>query len=409
MRAKLLTKILGAAALYLCCAAAGSATGGIERTPRVFLLDARVLRMERQLTKNDPQNAVAIATRRAADRALTQKPLSVMDKTALPPSGDKHDYMSQAPYFWPNPNTPTGVPYMRRDGERNPEISKISDHVELAQMSQDARTLALAYYVTGDERYATRAALLLRAWFLDPATRMNPNLEYAQGIPGINTGRGIGIIESRMLTSVVDAVGLLAGSSHWNEEDQRGMEQWFGKFLAWLQNSPHGKAESKAKNNHGSYYDLQTADCALFVGKRELAGELLNRAAQKRIGRQIEADGRQPLELARTKSLGYSIFNLRALMGLATLGDELGVDLWRYRAPNGGSIRAALNFLVPYALGEKEWTWQQIGQFQPKELVGPLLEAAIAYHDKSYEAAAEKLGSPGGDVEDLLLMAGAPH
>src|SRR5487761_979699 len=153
MRAKLLTKILGAAALYLCCAAAGSATGGIERTPRVFLLDARVLRMERQLTKNDPQNAVAIATRRAADRALTQKPLSVMDKTALPPSGDKHDYMSQAPYFWPNPNTPTGVPYMRRDGERNPEISKISDHVELAQMSQDARTLALAYYVTGDERY----------------------------------------------------------------------------------------------------------------------------------------------------------------------------------------------------------------------------------------------------------------
>ena len=116
---------------------------------------------------------------------------------------------------------------------------------------------------------------------------------------------------------------------------------------------------------------------------------------------------RQPLELARTKSFGYSVFNLRALMGLATLANELGIDLWQYRAPNGGSIRAALNFLVPYALGEKKWPYQQIEKFQPKELIGPLLEAAAAYHDKHYEEAAEKFGSPGGNVEDLLLMAGA--
>lgn len=154
---------------------------------------------------------------------------------------------------------------------------------------------------------------------------------------------------------------------------------------------------------------MQTADFALFVGSRELAEELLEQAAQKRIGRQIEADGRQPLELARTKSLGYSIFNLRALMGLATLANEMGIDLWHYRAPDGGSIRGALDFLIPYALNEKKWQYQQIDEFQPKELVGPLLQAATAYKDHDYEAAAEKLGGPGGNIEDLLLMVGAPR
>lgn len=383
--------------------------GGSESAPRVFLLDAQVLQTERQLAKSDPQNGVIAAARRAADWALTQKPVSVVDKSVMPPSGDKHDYMSQAPYFWPNSHTPTGLPYMRHDGKRNPEISRISDHADLTRMAENARTLALAYYLTGDERYAKRASLLLWIWFLDPSTRMNPDLEYAQGIPGINTGRGIGLIESRTLTSVVDAVGLLEGSSNWDEEDQQGMEQWFTKFLAWLRNSPHGKSESRAKNNHGSYYDLQTADFALFVGNRELAKELLKQAAQKRIGRQIEADGRQPSELARTKSLGYSIFNLRALMGLAMLANEMGIDLWHYRAPDGGSIRAALDFLIPYALNERKWQYQQIDEFQPKELVGPLLQAAIAYKDHDYEAAAEKLGGPGGNIEDLLLMVGAPR
>src|SRR5690349_23640744 len=166
-----------------------------SKPPRVFLLNAKALQQERQLAQAYPDRPSDLvrAARLEADKALSAGPFSVMQKSSTPPTGDKHDYMSLAPYFWPNPNTPDHLPYVRRDGERNPEIKQIADHENMSKMCSAARALALGYYFTGSQEYAARAALLLRTWFLDPKTKMNPNLEFAQAIRGINTGRGIGI------------------------------------------------------------------------------------------------------------------------------------------------------------------------------------------------------------------------
>ena len=372
--------------------------------PRVFLFNARELARLRAGSPNDPwRQKVLRAVTADADRAMREGPFAVTQKTVTPPSGDKHDYMSQAPYFWPDPNKPNGLPYIRHDGRHNPEIQKITDHDEFGRMGRDARTLALAYYLTGNAAYAERAALLLRTWFLDPATCMNPNLEFAQGIPGINTGRGTGVLESRFLTDVPDACGLLAGSKAWTAEDQRGIEDWFTQYLHWITTSEHGKAEAAARNNHGSWYDVQIADFALFLGDRALAAEIVERAKTRRIAIQIEPDGREPLELARTNAWGYSNFNLEALTQLATLGDEVGVDLWNFKTSDGRSIRGVVNFLLPYAAGEKNWDYQQIGGFHADAMLPALERAAKAYHDPSYAALARKLGAGSMDVETLLL------
>lgn len=352
--------------------------------------------------KEHPGPALLTVVRAEADHAMSAGPFSVMEKKEVPPSGDKHDYMSLARYWWPNPNTPNGLPYVRHDGRTNPEIRTIPDSANFFRMENAVHALALGYYFTGNERYAARAVLLLRTWFLNPATLMNPNVNYGQAIPGITEGRGIGLISLRGFTNLLDGVALLNNSDSFTAADRAGLRAWFTKYMDWLQNSPNGRAEAAAKNNHGSWYDQQLVSIALYLGRNGLAHQVVETAKAKRIALQIRPDGREPLELARTNSFGYSVFNLSALMQLAMEGEHTDVDLWNYRAPDGGSIRAALNFLLPYALG-KHWPYQAIHGVHAGAMVQPLLMAAIAYRSTAYLRDAEKLEHGSEDARAALL------
>ena len=383
-------------ALLLCAHISSNAQSS---SPRVFLMDAKTLiAQKRQLSdpkivNADLKQAVA-KIEREAQKALKAEFRSVDSKAAFPPSGDKHDYMSQAPYFWRDPGSKDGLPYVRRDGERNPEIDKIPDHDLLAKLINGVENLSLAYFFTGKEEYAARGNELLRMWFLDAKTRMNPNLEYAQSVPGQSAGRSFGIIETRGLPRVVDSIGLLRSSKSWNEADQKGLETWFGKYLHWLTTSKNGREESLAKNNHGTWYDVQVASFALFTGKIEMAKSTLRSARQSRIAKQIEPDGSQPLEIARTRSLSYSTMNLEAMILLAKLGDAAEVDLWNFNTPDGRSIRKAIDFLYPYASGRKDWTHKQIIKFEPERLYAVLRLAGGKYRDVEFKKMIESLPKP---------------
>lgn len=344
---------------------------------------------------------------REAQQTLSLGPFSIVNKSVTPPSGDKHDYMSQAPYFWPDPKSPNGLPYIRRDGERNPEINKITDHKSLDDLEDVVETLALAYYFKRNEAYAAKAVQLLRAFFLVPATRMNPNLEYAQFIPGVNTGRGIGLIETRGLVRVVDAIGLLQGSKALTPADATGLQDWFKSFLQWMRDSKNGREEAAAKNNHGTYYDVQVVSFALFTGQKDFALKVIKQAREKRIAAQIEPDGRQPLELARTKAWGYSNGNLDGLMQLATLAERVGVDLWNFQTKDGRSIRKALEFLIPVALGETKWQYQELGGVKPESLFPLMRRAAEVYRDKEYQAVMTRAPDLGAADRGRLLRTGS--
>lgn len=319
---------------------------------------------KRKIQKNDPnEQSEYQSLLQKADRALEQDILSVTQKKRTPPSGDKHDYLSLAPYWWPDPKKADGLPYIWRDGRVNPTTRGDNvDYPAKDRFFQCVNTLGMAAFYSDNPKYAKKAAAMLEAWFVNPETRMNPNLEYAQGVPGINDGRGLGIIEWSGVESVITPIQLLQAGGYFSESAYQEIVHWFELYLDWLQNSEKGKFESTRENNHGTWYDVQAAGLMLFLGEKAEAAKLLENVKTQRIATQIEPDGRMPHELARSKSFSYSKMNLSAFNKLVFLGRKVGIDLWNYQTPDGRSIAKAQAFLDPYLQGHKKWTYRQLSK-----------------------------------------------
>jgi hypothetical protein len=354
--------------------------------PPVFL-DAGALA---ELRENAAAGALpeAIGEARAeADAVLRGDVFTITRKTRVPPSGDKRDYYSLGPYWWPNPETADGLPYVRRDGVVNPE-SLQTDRQMMEGMTAAAQTLAIAWHLTSDREYAVRAAELLRVFFVDDATRMNPNLNFGQAVPGHCEGRGIGIIDTRQLPGLLESVRLLRGADVVDEEP---LKVWFREYARWLRESPLGMAEANEHNNHGTWYDVQVAAFAVYVGDTDLATRVIAEVPARRFNKHLESDGSQPHEIARTLGLSYSTMNLLGFVWLARLGDRVGIDLWNHAA-GGKNLRKAVDYLVLYWLNPTTWQGQQIKAFESRTALPILLTAARVWNDPRYTEVANQIG-----------------
>lgn len=318
--------------------------------------------------------------------ALEQGSRSVVVPEKQTPSADPHDYVSLSTYLWPNPATPDGLPWITRDGEVNP-AALTPDRDALEFVCTQSRLLALGYAVTGNQAYAAQAAALLRRFFLDPATRMNPNMNHAQMATGKDVGSPSGVIDARVLLLVVDVPALLAGSRALSPADTAGLRQWFADYLDWLLSSRNGVQAAQSANNQGTWYDAQVVGLALFTGRMDTARAQLLKAAA-RMDAQFDAEGLQPREAGRAKSLSLHIFNLEGWFTLALMGEKAGVDLWTLRSRSGRSLRQALDALRPVLRGDKAWPHEQIRELHTGELrqIAFLLRlAGLKFADAGFE------------------------
>ncbi|MFZ4832097.1 alginate lyase family protein [Rouxiella sp. Mn2063] len=298
---------------------------------------------------------------KAADGALTKPNPSVTDKGLTPPSGSKHDYLSLSPYWWPDSKKADGLPWVRRDGKVNPASKNAqSDGVRLAQFTSDVQNLTLAWYFSGKQTYADKAIGMLRTWFINPETRMNPNLNFSQGIPGIAPGRSYGVLDGRYFaTRIVDSLILLRGNAAWQAQDEQSMQQWMQQYMTWLQSNKLALEERNAENNHGSWYSTQVAGIAWYLKQPQVIKEM-SQLLEHKLNKQFAADGAQPQELARTRSFHYSYFNLQAVTLMAVLAQKEGVDVWHYQTPQGGSLIKSLDFMAPYTDDNRPWPYPSL-------------------------------------------------
>ena len=359
-----------------------------------ILMDLEYLASTRaRIEKDDPELKDAYDQLiEDAEAALKEGPFSVTDKEKLPPSGDKHDYASYSRYWWPDPTKPDGLPYIRRDGETNPNSQNLkeSDRQRLGALGINTETLGLAYYLTGDDKYAIKAAQLLRTWFLDKETYMNPNVNHAQCRPGHNNGTKSGVLDGRVLIRAFECSLLIANSTALSDNELKRLKEWAEQYFVWLTTNDMALEEAASKNNHGSFYDVQAMYFGIYSGNLEASTQIAQKFAQRRILSQIEPDGSMPEEMARTRPLFYSIYNLHAMFLVANLAKKVDVDLWEAGDENS-RLRAALDYLVPYADSKNTWPYPTIGEADRLKMFAILQMADRAYPQGNYLDQAEKL------------------
>lgn len=281
----------------------------------------------------------------AAARYLKEQPVTVTANRCERSHGGLHDFYSEGDYWWPDPANP-GAPYIQRDGMTNP-ANFVAHRQAMMRLSVHVPALTAAWKLTNDARYSEHALRHLRAWFVDPPTRMNPNLEYAQAIKGRATGRGTGIIDTIHLVEVARSAILL--------NVPEGVREWFAQYLQWLTTHDYGTMEREAKNNHGTCWVMQVAAFAAFTKKRALTDYCIERFKTVLIPDQMARDGSFPLEMKRTKPYGYSLFNLEAMSATAEILSTHQDNLWTFQLPDGRGLKKAMEFMVPYIADKKQW------------------------------------------------------
>lgn len=333
---------------------------GVAGVHAQSVLDASHLKYVKQHLDAPAYAQAYHALQQKAEADLTMQPLSVMTKDYVPASGSKHDYVSLARYAWPDKNKKDGLPYVMRDGVSNPELARF-DRNKLSTMANAVYRLSLAYYFSGDEKYAVKATQLLRVWFLNKATKMNPNLRFAQHVPGVCDGRCYGVIDAYSFVDMLDGVQLLEHSKAFTAKDSKQLKTWFSQMLNWMLQHPQALEESRQQNNHSIAYDAQVAAFALYVGKKDVFEQVLARFPEHRIAQQIAADGKQPHELTRTLAFHYSQYNLSHIIDLMLMAKNAKKEVNKYCVSGSHSLYQAMDFMASYmGEGKQKWPYQQI-------------------------------------------------
>ena len=320
----------------------------------------------------------------AADRYLQEAPITITATSSPRSAGGRHDFFSEADYWWPDPENPGG-PYIQRDGMTNPG-NFVEHRRAMVRLSLHVPALAAAWKLTRDRRYAAHAARHARAWFIDRATQMNPNLLYSQAIQGRVTGRGVGIIDTIHLVEVARALAVLDDSGALSASDRSGIRDWFSQYLTWMTTHQYGIDEREAKNNHGTCWVMQVAEFARYTKNDSLTAFCRDRYKTVLLPNQVAADGSFPEELRRTKPYGYSLFNLDAMTAVCEILSDRENDLWRYELPDGRGIRTAVAFLYPYIENKKTWPLKPDVMYHDEWPMrhSSLLFAGVAYGESKY-------------------------
>jgi Alginate lyase len=322
---------------------------------------------------------------KAADAVLKTDPITITAFRAEHSSGGPNDYYSEGDYWWPDPANPDALPYINRDGVSNPSV--FSKHRMAMRSLRDAvAALGAAYQVTGDDKYVEKTTQLLKVFFVDPETRMNPHMKYAQAVIRKSPGRGLGIIDSLHLIEIPQAISVMKKSPVFSPEMLSSLKKWFSDLSEWMVTSKNGIQEANAKNNHAVAFWLQIAVFASFTGDEAKLAECRRQFKEVFVPIQMAADGSFPAELRRTKPYGYSIFQLEIMVTLCHVLSTKEDNMWCFKTKDDKGIVKATEYLYPFLADKSKWPLKPDVQAWESWPSRPscLLFAGLAFGEQKY-------------------------
>ena len=358
------------------------------KTPETVSFSGQLLKQMKE--EGQVSQAVLDALRAEAEKYKDQPSLVVTNKKLRAVSGNPHDYTSMGPYWWPDPDSPNGLPYIRRDGEHNPESI---DPVTYVEMTKRVFALALAAYHLENMDYARAAVRMIYDWHLNPDTYMTPHAEYAQSIPGVCNGRGIGLIDFNPSYQMFDAIGILEAMGALDEKMVADLKKWYTDFANWMLTSDNGMDEDIQKNNHGTFFDVQLLATGIFTDRKALITKICMTSYDRRFRRWVEPDGKQPLELARTRAMGYSVANSRGLLLIAQMAKRYGYTEFVEPDAVCGKclVSATVDYIYPFVKAPETFQYDEIHAVPVEGMCQILAMAEALFPEKGYSQMANEL------------------
>ncbi|MEM8535109.1 MAG: alginate lyase family protein, partial [Chloroflexota bacterium] len=311
--------------------------------PNVFISASDIAAIKSQVqANNEPWKSSYNRVLSDANAALDKGPYHVAKNGG--PNGGR-DYRTELPYCgWKRVD---GKDPDCRDGQINPQADR-RDYEEAINFGAAVRDLGLAYAFTNDERYAQRAAYLIRVWAIDSDTRMSPKytdnqsrIELSITMPGAFYG-----------------ADLIRGSSSWPQNEQDAFEDWVDDFL--------GTSRWTASNNFEIWRLVTIASGGAFLNDQSELNYAFDRYKQV-LPSHIGEQGQMTQELGRTKSLTYSLYSLNALTQIAEIASHNGVNLYDYTS-GGRGLKTALDYHAPFSIDQSSWSRQQISPIESRDI-----------------------------------------
>ena len=289
--------------------------------------------------------------------SITNTTLPLSNATLLPPNANPHYYYSLDPYWWPSDDcNRTAYPfpeyfeycrYETRDGLVNPDTNRTTSPQQLRDLIHNVTVLSLASVAFGASDFggasaADRAAQQLRAFFLDDATLMLPNVLYAQTQMGNNNGSVYGgrpealldMYELPLLLQAEQALYRSNASTLW-------AEQQHGQWLAWLAQyesnavfGVQGQQVYALHNRHYSWLTCQLLALHAHAGNTTAAMQALHAYVSTDYNAQFNASGGQPNEAGAADWWANGVSNAEALDCIAAYSAMLDANHSLYAAPN---------------------------------------------------------------------------